>query len=665
MIQDLPKAARFLLTLLLICFVSVARAQTPANLTGVYNGKYTCSQGATNLKLSLVASADGDVTALFTFYLPPGTQQQGYTYSLHGDYNLKTSKVSLSPVRWETQQPAGFNMVGMNGTFDGGELSGAIYGAGCSAFNVQRDEAESTNIAAVIAAQTDVSKLRAGLTPAPVQAPAPPQPQEAYKGAAPAPAPEGSRSRVSKAPAAPPSSASATPPAPAPGQVPATAPASAPSKDPYMAALRAQAPAGVKVPAPPATPAARPSTPPATTPPAPPAAPKATAQAAPSKAAPAAPAPNAAAKTVPPPGPIKYFCFTTDPKQRAVYLTDIYDVASPATNTDVERFMEYEVIKGGFNLYLFDTYKYMSSDPKDDQIQCVYQPESSDKPEVIAQNFAAKKESVTAQAAAAGKQVVATGWKYTDKTATMDDPKAVAAAQTAGSAKTPTPASGGSGGKATDAQGITWAMNSTKDQLTGAMSSPQPKSFKLFTDNGFVISMSASCASNGVGVFFQANALDDKNPNPEYAWYDDQSDNSGEQIADVRIVVDGGAVHVAQGWPQKDGHTLYTNNLGLLFYEPNIVAHSTQEQEDSANTGILALDGLLAPYVRQAAKANAQDWADNSAGPMTNLVNAKSVRVELPITGKGFKPIIELNPQDKVLHPFLSDCYAKFTSGRR
>jgi hypothetical protein len=209
-------------------------------------------------------------------------------------------------------------------------------------------------------------------------------------------------------------------------------------------------------------------------------------------------------------------------------------------------------------------------------------------------------------------------------------------------------------------------MSSTKDELTGKESTPQPTSLKIYLDktSGFMVSLSASCASNGVGVFFLATAGTNEAV-PQYAWYIDQSDNSGEQVADVRIVVDGGAVHTAQAWPQKDGHTLYTNNLGLLFYEPNIVSRSMQDQEDNANTGILPLDGLLAPYVKQAAKANAQSWADNSAGPMTTLLNAKSVRIELPITNEAIKPIIDLNPQDKVLHQFVSDCYAKFTSGRR
>jgi hypothetical protein len=129
--------------------------------------------------------------------------------------------------------------------------------------------------------------------------------------------------------------------------------------------------------------------------------------------------------------------------------------------------------------------------------------------------------------------------------------------------------------------------------------------------------------------------------------------------------VDGGAVHVAHAYPEKDGHTLYTNNLGLLFYEPNIVARSAQDKEDSANTGILALDGLIAPMVRRQAQANAQEWADDSAGPMTTLVNAKSLRVELPLVNESIKPIVDLNPQDPVLHQFVSDCYAKFSGGRR
>ena len=67
---------------LFICFAMVvvapaASAQNAAALTGVYNGTYRCAQGATNLKLSLTTTASGELSGLFTFYLPPGTQNQG------------------------------------------------------------------------------------------------------------------------------------------------------------------------------------------------------------------------------------------------------------------------------------------------------------------------------------------------------------------------------------------------------------------------------------------------------------------------------------------------------------------------------------------------------------------------------------------------------------
>ena len=108
--------------------VPATRAQSTTALTGVYNGKYTCGQGTTNLKLSLTVSPAGDISGLFTFYLPPGTQKQGYTYSLHGRYNPHTAKLALTPVRWETEHPANFIMVGMNGTYGSNELTGTITG---------------------------------------------------------------------------------------------------------------------------------------------------------------------------------------------------------------------------------------------------------------------------------------------------------------------------------------------------------------------------------------------------------------------------------------------------------------------------------------------------------------------------------------------------------
>jgi hypothetical protein len=63
-----------------------AQAQSAATaINGVYNGTYTCAIGPRTLKLSLLASGNGSLTGLFTFYLPPTSHTQAFSYSLSGD----------------------------------------------------------------------------------------------------------------------------------------------------------------------------------------------------------------------------------------------------------------------------------------------------------------------------------------------------------------------------------------------------------------------------------------------------------------------------------------------------------------------------------------------------------------------------------------------------
>ncbi len=63
-----------------------AQAQSAATaINGVYNGTYTCALGPRTLKLSLLASGNGSLTGLFTFYLPPTSHTQAFSYSLSGD----------------------------------------------------------------------------------------------------------------------------------------------------------------------------------------------------------------------------------------------------------------------------------------------------------------------------------------------------------------------------------------------------------------------------------------------------------------------------------------------------------------------------------------------------------------------------------------------------
>ena len=151
--------------------------------------------------------ASGDLSALFTFYFPPGTQNQSYTYSLQGQYNPQTAKLSLVPVRWETASPPNFGMVGMNGTFTSNEISGTITGPGCRTFNVERSPAESADIAAVMAAQKSGTKP---VTPPPSR----PADGDAFTAALRAQAPAGVRLPPDASPPASPKPAAATPRAP-------------------------------------------------------------------------------------------------------------------------------------------------------------------------------------------------------------------------------------------------------------------------------------------------------------------------------------------------------------------------------------------------------------------------------------------------------------------
>ena len=208
-----------------------------------------------------------------------------------------------------------------------------------------------------------------------------------------------------------------------------------------------------------------------------------------------------------------------------------------------------------------------------------------------------------------------------------------------------------------------WGMEKKTDALSGETST-QPHSLKFIpgTDGKMqgLVSVTAYCSSNGVSVFFLAD-VGKGDPNPSFPWYSDDSRGDGEQVTDVRIRVDDRAVHVAQGFPNVEGHQLYYNTLGLLFYEPHTSERAVNDQVNRVTTGLPALDGLVSGMAKQAAENNAQTWQNSAAGPLSDLLNAHSIRVELPVTTFDPKPLLDLNPQDPVLHKFVSDCNAKFT----
>ena len=207
-----------------------------------------------------------------------------------------------------------------------------------------------------------------------------------------------------------------------------------------------------------------------------------------------------------------------------------------------------------------------------------------------------------------------------------------------------------------------WHMEKKTDALSGE-SSTQPSSLKFAAgaDGKLqgMVSTKAYCSRNGVSVFFLAD-VSAGDPKPSFPWYSDESRGDDEQITDVRIKVDDRSVHVAQGFPDVEGHQVYTNTLGLLFYEPHTAERAENDQVNRVTTGLPALDGLVAGVAKQAAQSNVQAWQSSAAGPLSDLVSARSIRVELPVTTFDPKPVLDLNPQDPVLHKFVTDCNAKF-----
>jgi hypothetical protein len=177
----------------LYVFASSSQAQSAASaINGVYNGTYACAQGPRTLKLSLLASGNGSLTGLFTFYLPPNSHTQAFSYSMSGTVDARSGKFKLSPVKWEVPPRLGYSMVGMDGAFDPntGQVTGKIASPLCGAFQATRDPAESANIDSAMAAlRNPPTNHRASAQP---QQP-PSEPRGATKTATPlpgAPAPQ-------------------------------------------------------------------------------------------------------------------------------------------------------------------------------------------------------------------------------------------------------------------------------------------------------------------------------------------------------------------------------------------------------------------------------------------------------------------------------------------
>jgi hypothetical protein len=114
---------------------------------------------------------------------------------------------------------------------------------------------------------------------------------------------------------------------------------------------------------------------------------------------------SSVASTVASGATIKYFCFSTDPKQSVVYFSNIFDL--PDAGSRADNFMKYERAKVDFQIYLVDNYKYSDAEELAD---CSWT--STGTSDNGAATLATKKRSRAAQAVAAKKRVVETGWTF-------------------------------------------------------------------------------------------------------------------------------------------------------------------------------------------------------------------------------------------------------------
>jgi len=123
-------------------FAPSAQAQSGAAkaINGVYDGNYRCAQCPRTLKPSLLASGNGSLTDVFTFYVPPTSHTHAFGYSLSGTFDAASGKFKLNPVKWETPPPGNYVMGGIDG-----------------AFQATRDQAESANISSFAAPDGSVT----------------------------------------------------------------------------------------------------------------------------------------------------------------------------------------------------------------------------------------------------------------------------------------------------------------------------------------------------------------------------------------------------------------------------------------------------------------------------------------------------------------------------
>lgn len=110
------------------------------NLTGNWEGTYSCGQGLTNLNLSIDQSDSSELSAVFKFSANrSNTSVPSGSYSMVGTYDNKTNKITLRATDW-INQPSGYVTVDLAGTVSQGntKMSGDVLNSSCTTFTLEK-----------------------------------------------------------------------------------------------------------------------------------------------------------------------------------------------------------------------------------------------------------------------------------------------------------------------------------------------------------------------------------------------------------------------------------------------------------------------------------------------------------------------------------------------
>jgi hypothetical protein len=176
-----------------------------------------------------------------------------------------------------------------------------------------------------------------------------------------------------------------------------------------------------------------------------------------------------------------------------------------------------------------------------------------------------------------------------------------------------------------------------------------------FVNDDDAVFAEAVCASNGVSVSFMLYDGTDDQKGPQFANRRDPNTESHAPVVDVTVRTDGRS-HLAKGFLALDGDNAFVNNVGLLFYDPSIAAQVRGQRRLEVRTGT-PLDVLTQPLALAGADAEIEEGLRTSAGPVSDLLNARSIEMDFPLLdSRTAKATLELSPQDPAMHAFVARC---------